>query len=159
MTSVVTPSDSAPVHRGGAKGRAVATLGADISRAWSRLSIATASSVGLHHRVNEDSMSPLDGIAPVYVVAEIDVTDPATYQTYVDRNGALVQSFGGRFLARGGKTEAIAGPPPRGRVAIYTFESMEKMQAWRDSAQYKELTAIRDQSSTFRSFAVEGLPQ
>jgi hypothetical protein len=50
---------------------------------------------------------------PVYVVAEIDVTDPATYQTYVERNGALVQSFGGRFLARGGKTEVIAGPPPQ----------------------------------------------
>jgi len=96
---------------------------------------------------------------PVYVVAEIEVTDPATYQTYVDRNGALVQSFGGRFLARGGKTETIAGPVPRGRVAIYTFESMEKMQAWCDSAPYKELIAIRDQSSTFRSFAVEGLPQ
>jgi uncharacterized protein (DUF1330 family) len=96
--------------------------------------------------------------APVYVVAEIDVTDPATYKTYVDRNGALVQSFGGRFIARGGKTEAIAGPPPRGRVAIYTFDSMEKMQAWRDSAQYKELIAIRDKSSNFRSFAVEGVP-
>src|SRR3989442_4905312 len=75
---------------------------------------------------------------PVYVVAEIEVTDPATYQTYVDRNGALVQSFGGRFLARGGKTETIAGPVPRGRVAIYTFDSMEKMQAWRESAAYKE---------------------
>ena len=48
---------------------------------------------------------------PVYVVAEIDVTDPATYQTYVERNGALVQSFGGRFLARGGKTEAISNTP------------------------------------------------
>src|SRR5512138_1355230 len=75
---------------------------------------------------------------PVYVVAEIEVTDPATYQTYVDRNGPLVQSFGGRFLTRGGKTEVIAGPPPRGRVAIYMFESMEKMQTWRDSPQYKE---------------------
>ena len=96
---------------------------------------------------------------PVYVVAEIDVTDPATYQTYVDRNGALVQSFGGRFLARGGKTEALAGPPPRQRTAIYTFESLEKMQAWRDSPQYKELIAIRDQSSNFRSFAVEGTIQ
>jgi uncharacterized protein (DUF1330 family) len=95
---------------------------------------------------------------PVYVVAEIEVTDSTTYQTYVDRNGALVQSFGGRFLARGGKTEAIAGPPPRGRDAIYTFESMAKMPAWRDSAQYKELIAIRDKSSNFRSFAVEGLP-
>ena len=96
---------------------------------------------------------------PVYVVAEIEVTDPATYQTYVDRNGALVQSFGGRFLARGGKTEAIAGPPPRQRTAIYTFESMEKMQAWRDSPQHKELIPIRDKSSNFRSFAVEGTIQ
>jgi Domain of unknown function (DUF1330) len=64
---------------------------------------------------------------PVYVVAEVEVTDPATYQTYVDRNGPLVQSFGGRFLTRGGKTESIAGPPPRGRVAVYMFESLEKM--------------------------------
>ena len=71
---------------------------------------------------------------PVYVVAELDVTDPATYQTYVDRNGALVQSFGGRFLVRGGKTELISGSPPRQRFSIYTFESMEKMQSWRDSA-------------------------
>jgi hypothetical protein len=31
----------------------------------------------------------------VYVVAEIDVTDPAGFQTNSERNGALVQSFGG----------------------------------------------------------------
>jgi uncharacterized protein (DUF1330 family) len=36
------------------------------------------------------------------------------------------------------------------------FESTEKMQAWRDSPQYKELIAIRDKSSNFRSFAIEG---
>ena len=34
------------------------------------LSIATASSAGSHHRVNEDSASRLDGIAPLYVVAD-----------------------------------------------------------------------------------------
>lgn len=96
---------------------------------------------------------------PVHVVAEIEVTDAATYQTCVDRNGALVQSFGGRFLARGGTTEAIAGPPPRPRVAIYTFDSLDTMQAWRHSAPYQELIAIRDQSSNVRSFAVEGLPK
>ena len=89
----------------------------------------------------------------------LEQSDGYWLQTYVDRNGALVQSFGGRFLARGGKTEAIAGPPPRQRTAIYMFESMEKMQAWRDSPQYKELIAIRDQSSNFRSFAVEGTIQ
>jgi PPM family protein phosphatase len=68
MTSVVTPSDSTPAHRG--RSRVMATLAADVARAWSRLSIATASGVGSHHRVNEDSHSPLDGIAPVYLVAD-----------------------------------------------------------------------------------------
>ena len=70
MTSVVTPSDSAPVDRASSRGGAVATLTADIARTWSRLSVATASAAGPHHRINEDSVSPLDGIAPVYVVAD-----------------------------------------------------------------------------------------
>jgi protein phosphatase len=70
VTSVVTPSDSAPADRASSRGRAVATLTADIARAWSRLSVAAASAAGPHHRINEDSHSPLDGIAPVYVVAD-----------------------------------------------------------------------------------------
>jgi serine/threonine protein phosphatase PrpC len=48
----------------------VATAGAEIARACSRLSIAAASQAGPHHRVNEDSHTPLDGRAPVYVVAD-----------------------------------------------------------------------------------------
>jgi serine/threonine protein phosphatase PrpC len=70
VTSVVTPSDSGPSDRASARGQTIATLAADIARAWSQLTIATASGVGSRHRVNEDSHSPLDGIAPVYVVAD-----------------------------------------------------------------------------------------
>ena len=70
MTSVVTPTDSAPTNGANARMRLVATLGAEIAGMWSRLSIATASGVAPHHAVNEDSVSPLDGIAPVYVVAD-----------------------------------------------------------------------------------------
>lgn len=38
---------------------------------------------------------------PVYVVGEIEVTDPATYKTYSDGQSTLVPSFGGQFLTRG----------------------------------------------------------
>ena len=93
---------------------------------------------------------------PAYVVAEIEVTDPATYQTYLDRNNATIAAFGGRFLVRGGKTAAFAGEPPR-RIAIYVFESIEKAQAFRDSEAYKATIADRDRSSKFRAFIVEGL--
>jgi uncharacterized protein (DUF1330 family) len=97
------------------------------------------------------------GGPPVYVIAEFDVTDAAGFRSYADANGALFQSMGGRYVSRGGSIEAIAGAPPKQRVAIYEFESMEKMRAWRDSPKYRELSAIRDRSSNFRSFAVEGL--
>ena len=35
----------------------------------------------------------------------------------------------------------------------------EKVQAWRNSAEYKELRKIGDKYATFRAFAVEGVPQ
>ena len=94
--------------------------------------------------------------APAYVVAEIEVKDAATYQSYLDRNSATIAAFGGRFLARGGKTDAFAGEPPH-RIAIYVFDSMAKAQAFRDSEAYKATIADRDRSSSFRAFIAEGL--
>lgn len=91
-----------------------------------------------------------------YVVNEIDVTDPAVFKTYAERQGALIRSFGGQFLARGGKTETIAGAALRQRTVIYVFDDMDQLQAWRNAPEQKELTALRDKSSNFRSFAVEG---
>jgi serine/threonine protein phosphatase PrpC len=68
MTSVVTPSD--PTTRRAPARAGVTAACAEVVRAWSRLSIATASEPGSHHRVNEDSHSPMDGRDPVYVVAD-----------------------------------------------------------------------------------------
>jgi uncharacterized protein (DUF1330 family) len=97
-----------------------------------------------------------DAKAPAYVVNEIDVTDPVLFKTYAERQGALIKSFGGRFLARGGKAEIIAGAPLRQRTVVYVFDSMEKVEAWHNAPEQKELAVIRDKSSNFRSFAVEG---
>ena len=95
-------------------------------------------------------------VAPAYVIAEIDVIDAAVYKTYIDRATPIVNSFGGRFIVRGGKTAPFAGEPPK-RVAVYVFDSMEKAQAYRDSAAYKEIIPIRDKSSKFRAIIAEGL--
>lgn len=93
---------------------------------------------------------------PVYVINEIDVTDPVGFKAYAERMGSLITSMGGKFIVRGGKTEALEGAPPK-RVTVYVFDSMEKMQAWRDSPAVKELKVIRDKSSNFRAFAAEGI--
>lgn len=96
--------------------------------------------------------------APAYVINEIEVTDQAGFKAYADRQGALIQSFGGHFLARGGATETFEGAKAGPRVTIYVFDNMDKLHAWRAAPEQKDLTALRDRSSHFRAFAVEGLP-
>src|SRR6266446_3651294 len=65
-----------------------------------------------------------------YLVSEIDVTDVAVYQTYVDRNTPIIAAAGGRFLTRGEKIVALDGPAPK-RFAITVFDTMEQAQAYR----------------------------
>ena len=70
-TLMITPSEPSPSHRPrAARERLTATLSAELATAWSRLAVAAASARGRHHRINEDSHSALDGIAPVFVVAD-----------------------------------------------------------------------------------------
>jgi uncharacterized protein (DUF1330 family) len=98
--------------------------------------------------------------APVYYVAEIEMTNPDAYiKEYVPVAQATIKAAGGRFLAVGGKTTAIEGEPPKSRVAIQVWDSLDAIMAWRNSAAYKDARKIGDKYAKFRSFAVEGLPQ
>ena len=54
---------------------------------------------------------------------------------------------------------ALEGAPPKTRVTIQVWDSLEKMKAAYESAEYKEARKIGDKYATFRAFAVEGLPQ
>lgn len=95
-------------------------------------------------------------LAPGYLIAEVEVTDPDGYKTYQDGSRPALEANGGRFLVRGGKTLGLDGPAPK-RIIILQFDSMEKALAYRNSAVYKDVVPIRDKSSTFRLFAAEGL--
>src|SRR6516164_9842401 len=103
---------------------------------------------------------------PIYYVAEIDVTNPDAYANeYAPKAQALIKSHGGRQLAIGGTggagakaVTALDGAPPK-RAVVQIWDSMEKLQAWRNDPQFKELRQIGGKYATFRSFAVEGVAQ
>ncbi len=101
---------------------------------------------------------------PVYYVAEIDVTNEEGYaKEYVPKAQALIKASGGRLIAvggaaGGGKVTPIEGTPPK-RAVVQVWDSMDKIKAWRDSAEYKENRKIGDKYAKFRSYAVDGLPQ
>jgi uncharacterized protein (DUF1330 family) len=95
---------------------------------------------------------------PGYFIAEVDVTDPESFsKDYSAKVPATVQPFGGHWLVRGGKAIGSDGEPPKPRIVVMAFDSIDKAQAWRDSPGYKALVPIRDKAAKVRSFFVEGV--
>jgi|SRR5882757_1669999 len=91
-----------------------------------------------------------------YVIAEIDVTDSEAFKEYAPRVQPSFAPFGGRYVVRGGKTESLAGEPPK-RVVVLAFDTMERAQSWYASPEYEALKALRDKAGKARIFVVEGL--
>jgi uncharacterized protein (DUF1330 family) len=100
---------------------------------------------------------------PAYAVVDIsEITDPEGYKAVGGRSNAAAQAsstqLGGKQIARTDKIIALDGTPPK-RFVINAFESVEKAQAWYQSAAQKEVNAIRIKTTKSRAFIVEGLPQ
>ena len=95
---------------------------------------------------------------PAYVISEVDVTNQDAYfKEYAPLVTKAIEAGGGKFLARGGKTVVINGEPPKGRVVVTAYDSLEQAQALYSSPAYLEARKIGDKYATFRTFAVEGL--
>jgi uncharacterized protein (DUF1330 family) len=92
---------------------------------------------------------------PAFTIAEIEVTDQASYQEYMKETSVQVPAAGGRFIVRGGRTFVVTGDPPK-RIVVIQWESLEKAQAYFESDAYRKLVPIRDRSANFRAFVIEG---
>jgi len=97
---------------------------------------------------------------PVYQIVEIDVLNQEVYvKDYAPKAQAAIRASGGKFLAAGGKTTSIEGDPPKTRIVLQQWDSVEQIQAYRNSAAFKDLLPLREKLAKFRSFTVEGIPQ
>ena len=94
---------------------------------------------------------------PAYVVIEIEVHDPQTYEAYKQLAPPAIAQYGGRYLARGGRTETLEGDWSPKRLVILEFDSVERAQAWWSSPEYAEAKALRQSCSSARMVVVEGL--
>jgi len=92
-----------------------------------------------------------------YVIGEIEITDPVTYEDYRKQVLAVVTKYGGRFIARGGKVETLEGGPSAKRVVVLEFPSLEQAQKWYGSPEYAPLIALRQRASRGRLVLVEGV--
>jgi uncharacterized protein (DUF1330 family) len=91
-----------------------------------------------------------------YVIGEIDVTDPATYDDYRKQVGATVQKFGGKFIVRGGSAETLEGAWAPKRIVVLEFPTMAEAQKWYRSPEYAPLIKLRQKAARGRLIVVEG---
>ena len=92
-----------------------------------------------------------------YVIADIEVTDPAAYEGYKTAVGATIAAFGGRYLSRAGHTEVLEGGWQPRRLVILEFPSLAQAQAWYRSPGYAPLLALRKSASKSQLVLTEGL--
>ena len=92
-----------------------------------------------------------------FVVVDIEVTDPLEYEKYKAMAPSSIAQYGGRYIARGGRTEVLEGDWSPKRLVILEFESVERAKEWWGSTEYAEAKTVRQRASRGRMVVVEGL--
>jgi uncharacterized protein (DUF1330 family) len=95
-------------------------------------------------------------VAPGYIIAEVEVTDPATLQKYVAKLPETLAPFNHYYVVRGGTTQSLEGEPPKA-IVIIAFDSAEKAREWYDSPAYAAVKPLRLSAAKTRLFIAEGV--
>ncbi len=92
-----------------------------------------------------------------YVIVDIDVHDPVGYEEYKKLAPTAVELYGGKYIARGGKTETLEGDWKPSRLVILQFESNELAKKWLNSDEYREARAMRLKTTKSQMVIIEGV--
>jgi len=93
---------------------------------------------------------------PGYLVAQIDVHDPAVFEDYRTRVVPIIEAFGGRYLVRGGKLETLEGAEQRRRLVVIEFPSMDAARSFYHGADYAPVLQLRLASAASDVVLVDG---
>lgn len=92
-----------------------------------------------------------------YVILDIDVKDSVGYEEYKKQGAPTILAYGGKPLARGGRTEALEGNWHPKRLVILEFKNMEEAKLWWNSPEYNAAKKLRHKSADTNVIFVEGL--
>ena len=91
-----------------------------------------------------------------YVVVEITIHDPATYEEYKALAPASIARYKGRYAVRGGTTEALEGDWNPQRFVILEFPTAQAARDWWNSPEYTKARKIRQRCADARMLLVDG---
>ena len=94
-----------------------------------------------------------------YLLFDVEIRDMTRYQDYMKLAKPAIEAAGGRYLVRGGTHKVYEGDWAPHRIVLFEFPSMEAIEAFYISPAYRAIKPIRDECSSARLVAVEGLSQ
>jgi uncharacterized protein (DUF1330 family) len=97
-------------------------------------------------------------VPKAYWITDIEVTDAVAYEDYKKLSGPAVERYGGRFIARGGRTILLEGDGEPHRTVIIEFPTLDAATTCYSSPEYVEARAARAHAARGRIVAVEGVP-
>lgn len=100
--------------------------------------------------------------AQVYLVTEIDVSNPEAYgKEFAPKAQATIKAAGGKLVAIGGSggagakgVVALEGTAPK-RAVIQQWDSMDALMKWYKGADYQAALKIGEKYATFRRYAID----
>jgi uncharacterized protein (DUF1330 family) len=93
---------------------------------------------------------------PGYLIANVEIHDPAVYDQYRQKVAPIIAKYGGRFIVRGATVETREGSLPLKRLVVLEFPSLDTARAFYDSAEYAPVMALRLASAKSDLVLVEG---
>jgi len=94
---------------------------------------------------------------PAYIVLDVEVQDPKVYERYKELAPPAIAAYGGRYLARGGRTQTMEGEWKPSRLVILEFPTAEKARAWWNSPEYAAPKKLRQACARTEMVLIEGL--
>jgi uncharacterized protein (DUF1330 family) len=97
-----------------------------------------------------------DPAKKAYLLVQVDVSNAQQYGEYTKLSPAIIEKFGGRFLARGGRSVTLEGQPAPSRVVVIEFPSFDRARAFYDSPEYVAARKVRAGAAKAQFVLVEG---
>lgn len=93
---------------------------------------------------------------PVYMIIDVHVLEPVRYAEYTERAAKIVAQYGGRYLVCGGEILSHSDSWNPERIVVIEFSTLADQQACFNSAEYRQIAPLREQSTSGKSIVVEG---
>lgn len=92
-----------------------------------------------------------------YALMDVEITDDTAFAELLERAPAVVKTYGGRYLVRGGGAQVVQGDWTPHRLVLVEFDSVEQARTWWNSSDHAELKSMLDKCSKTTATIVEGV--